>query len=226
MKLKAIRRLALLLAVTSFGVSALKVICADAIKSGATVAPAPVSIDPPGGAPSKVPPLSASGRLGLSFSPPPKTGENPTVLSPSPPAIFPDPVSPGTVILSPFLVTTPRVKLTERDILTAKGRLALAQKQQLTPLYRVTFGPLSQLAAYYFDWTSILGGWHPNQVEAMVLYRQEEALRKQREMDYLIRLETLDEKSDAKKTPQLKELKPLPQLRKDNGIIFDLTPKR
>ncbi len=120
----------------------------------------------------------------------------------------------------------PRVKFKEHDILTGKGRLALAEKQQLTPLYRVTFGPLSQLAAYYFDWTSILGGWHPNQVEAMVLYRQEEDLRRQREMDDLIRLETLDETIDGKKTPRLKELKPLPQLRKDNGIIFDLTPKR
>ena len=118
--------------------------------------------------------------------------------------LSPGPVIPGTVILSPYLVTAPRVKLTEKETLTNKGRLALAQKQHITPLYRATFGPLSQLATYYFNWPSILGGWHPNEAEAMTLYRQEERLKMLDEMDSLIRLETLHNPKEAKQFKRIR----------------------
>jgi len=148
--------------------------------------------------------MSPAARLGVSFSPPAKEGES-TSAAPQPaPVVSPGPVTQGTVILEPYLVTTPRVKLTEKEILTNKGRLALAEKEQITPLYRLTFGPLSQLAAYYFDWTSILGGWHPNSREAMTLYRQDERLKMLDEMDSLIRLETI---SDPKVTKQFKRIR-------------------
>lgn len=145
--------------------------------------------------------LSPAARLGVSFSSTPKGG---SAATPPTPVLSPAPVAPGTVVLSPYLVTTPRIKLTEKELLTDKGRLALAQKQHITPLYRATFGPLSQLATYYFNWPSILGGWHPNETEAMTLYRQEERLKMLDEMDSLIRLETI---SDPKQAKQFKHIR-------------------
>lgn len=99
-----------------------------------------------------------------------------------------DPISPGTVLLTPFHVEEPRVKLTEKNLLT---------------LYRVTFGPLSQIATYYFDWMSILGGWHPNELEARELYRDEERLNMLSYLDNLVRIETTLNPKDVK---QLKDV--------------------
>ena len=124
-----------------------------------------------------------------------------------------DPTSPIT-FLQPYLVTTPRVKLTEKDVLTDQARLALAKKNQLTPLYQVTFGPLAQLGTYYANWLSILGGWHPNDLEATVLERQEEDIRRKTEMDHLLRLETLDDKKVMK---ALQLLAPTQPTRKKGG---------
>lgn len=149
-------------------------------------------------------PISASTRLGIKFSPP--NSDSPSATT-APQAAVPrltDPSLPLT-ILKPYLVTTPRIKLTEKEVLTDKARLELAKKTQLTPLYRLTFGPLSQLGTYYFNWLSILGGWHPNDLEAMILYRQEEDLRRKAEMNSLVRLESL---YDAKDEKLLQRLKP------------------
>lgn len=149
--------------------------------------------------------LSPTARLGISFSPPAaKETESAPASVPSFPTGSSEPIAPGIVLLDPYYISGPRVKLSEKQTLTGKGRLALAQKQQITPLYRLTFGPLSQLAAYYLNWPSILGGWHPNQAEAMTLYRQEERLKMLDEMDSLIRLETL---GDAKTAKQFKRIR-------------------
>jgi len=148
--------------------------------------------------------LSASVRLGVKFNPAAK--ETKTTLDAAQPIspAFSDAVSPGTVVLPTYLVDEARVKLTEKETLTDKGRLELAMKQQLTPLYRKTFGPLAQLATYYFNWPSILGGWHPNEAEAMTLYRQEERLLMLDEMDSLVRLETV---IDPKATKQFQRIR-------------------
>jgi hypothetical protein len=154
--------------------------------------------DPPAGGPSNYAALSPAARLGLKFSPPAKEEESSVVVPRSPSAVFPDPVAPGTVLLPTFVITERRVKLTEKSVLSDKGRLEIAEKQCLTPLYRVTFGPLAQIATYYFDFLSILGGWHPNELEARELYREEERLRMLSEMDSLIRLETIDRPKGTK----------------------------
>jgi hypothetical protein len=53
--------------------------------------------------------------------------------------------------------------------LTDGAKLEIAEKRYISPLYRVTFGPLSQVAAYYFNFLSVLHGWHPNEAEALRL---------------------------------------------------------
>ena len=136
-------------------------------------------------------------RLGIKFSSN-LSDEKSTSTAPQLSGLDPVEASLDMTKLEPFVVTGPRVKLTERELLTKKGTLALARKTQLTPLYQVTFGPLSQVGTYYFNWMTILGGWHPNNAEAMALYRQEEEVRRDKEMNELTKLESLQEADLAK----------------------------
>ena len=172
----------------------------------ATMAVTALGVPPPApgdasvGSTSNHPALSTAERLGIKFSPATKDGEGEVVASPLPPGAV---VAPGTVQLPPFVVRETKVKLTEKDVLTDKAKLELAKKRYLSPLYRTTLGPLSQLGAYYINWLSIFGGWHPNEVEAAVLNRQDERLEMLGEMDSLIRLETIGRALEAKPSDSL-----------------------
>ncbi len=95
--------------------------------------------------------------------------------------------------LRKMIVTGRRQQLIERDLLTPKGRLDLAKKVYLTPVYEKTFGPLSQVAAYYTDFLAIFGGWHPNDGEAMALYEDDAQKRRNTEMTDLMNLVRLGE---------------------------------
>jgi len=105
--------------------------------------------------------------------------------------------------MAPVIVWGARVKLSETDVLTDSGKLEIAEKRYISPLYRATFGPLSQVAGYYFNFLSILHGWHPNEVEAMTLYRQDERLKMLGELGSLIRLETIGDARDAKELQRI-----------------------
>lgn len=101
-------------------------------------------------------------------------------------------------------ITASKVKLAPRDALSAKGRMQVAEKRYISPLYRTTFGPLSQIAAYYYNWPSIFTGWHPNEAEAMTLYREADRVRILSEVDNLVRLEMI---GDARETKRLKRIR-------------------
>lgn len=94
------------------------------------------------------------------------------------------------VLLPKVIVQEQRALPLERQVLTPKGRLEAAKKTHLSPLYQSTFGPLAQLATYYFNFPSLLGGWRPNEAEAMTLYWEEDRRRILKDMDSLIDLET------------------------------------
>jgi hypothetical protein len=141
----------------------------------------------PGDPPPDYAALSAADRLGIAFDPLAKPGEGPFLAT----------RAPDTILLPRFVVEDVRVRLTDRDALTGTATLKLAEDAYLSPLYRVAFGPLMQVAAYYFNPLAILRGWHPNEAEALVLYRQDERLRGLAELDSLIGLELLDDAKDA-----------------------------
>ena len=84
--------------------------------------------------------------------------------------------------LPKFVVLGKKVPFQDREILTPKGRLDLAKKTYLTPAYQKTLGPLSALAGLLMN---PLGGWQPNNPEAMVLYEDTEQLRRKTEMQEL-----------------------------------------
>jgi len=62
---------------------------------------------------------------------------------------------------------------------------------------------LSQLAGYYFNWLGILGGWHPNDAEALVLHQQNVRLRKMSEFDDMVEMVRL---ADPKQAAELKNM--------------------
>ena len=155
---------------------------------------------------------SVATHLGLKFEPKTQEATN-TYLDPK----ILDSIFPETVVLPKFVVRDRRQKFTEDQILTDKAKLARAEKSYLSPLYRVSFGPLSQLASYYFDWTSILNGWHPNEIEAMALYRENELQKRKAEMDRFIKLEAIGKGNDAKLLPELRLEKPA------NGMFIHLS---
>jgi hypothetical protein len=80
----------------------------------------------------------------------------------------------------------------------------MAEAKYLSPLYRVTFGPLSQIAAYYFNFLTILHGWHPNEAEAVTLYRQDERLKMLEKLDSLVRLEKIADPKEAKELQRIR----------------------
>ncbi len=94
-------------------------------------------------------------------------------------------MAPVTVNQSRF----PEVKLRPTEVLSAKGEVDYAVQHYTSELYRATFGPLSQVATYYFNFLSILGGWHPNEAEALTLHREAERIRINREIKDLIEIQ-------------------------------------
>ena len=111
---------------------------------------------------------------------------------------------PKVLKMAPLIVWGTRIPNGETEVLTESGKLEIAEKRYLSPLYRVTFGPLSQIAAYYLNFLTILEGWHPNEAEAMTLYRQDERLERLRELDSLTRLEMFGDARDVKEFQRLR----------------------
>jgi hypothetical protein len=161
-------------------------------------APAPES-SPPGR-------REAVDRLQFHFSlqPPPSpeasgSSANSRVSSP----VTDTPAPADVVRLPKFEVRDRRIDLTEREVLNERGLIDAAKQRYLTPAYQKTFGQLSELALLYFNPLALLGGWHPNDAEAMTLYEQDERLRRMRRSDELLDLYHLDDTKDAIKLKEL-----------------------
>jgi len=105
---------------------------------------------------------------------------------------------PPEVVMDRVLVTARKLNLEPHEMLTPRGRMVEAKKKYLSPVYQKTFGPLSQLAGYYFNWLSILGGWHPNEMEAYLFAEQDERVRIIETLSELERLDRLGRQPQAK----------------------------
>jgi hypothetical protein len=93
---------------------------------------------------------------------------------------------PDLVRLPRYEVNDTRISLRDHEVLTNKGRLEVAKRRYLAPIYQKTIGPLEAIAALLND---PLRGWRPNDPEAMALYEQDEQLRRDAEMKDLTDLE-------------------------------------
>jgi hypothetical protein len=99
--------------------------------------------------------------------------------------------APAPYRLPPYYVREKELRLRETELLTDRGKLLYAKKRFLSPVYQKVFGPISQLASYYFNFLNILGGWHPNDAEAMALLQDEERKERIQEAAALSRLERI-----------------------------------
>lgn len=130
----------------------------------------------------------------LQLSAAPRPPSNPIVLEPA-------------ELLDPVTVKANRLKridLSPLEVLSPKGESEYAIKTYTSPLYRSTIAPLAQIAAYYANFLSIFSGWHPGEAEAVTLYRQEQKVRRLRQMDDFIDLERLTDPKTAKELKQIR----------------------
>ena len=101
----------------------------------------------------------------------------------------PQPTTDGPVIVLPkFEVHDTRVRLSERDVMSSQALLAEAKERYLTSVYQKTIGQVSAALGLIANLPSILGGWHPNDAEATVLFSQDERLRRIRNTNDLLEL--------------------------------------
>lgn len=156
----------------------MKITGAVALLFGASLAAAepsavPAASESVNATPVAVPADRAADRLQITFSPQPRTAPLPVDASP-------------VIVLPNFDVRDSRIDLEEHRLLTAKGLLAEAKRRELSPMYQRTFGPLAVVAAVYFNPLSLLMGVRANDAEAMVLFAQDERLRRLHESESLI----------------------------------------
>lgn len=142
---------------------------------------------------------SKASRLGFRFDPQAHASAKDGKTEPTSP-LDSEPLPPGVVRLPKHVVIGQRVPLEPDEMLTPEGRVEVAKKRHLSPLYRVTFGPLSAVLSFL---NNPLGGFRPNTPEAMALYEQDQQLRRNARADELNELAELADraKADAAEAP-------------------------
>lgn len=109
------------------------------------------------------------------------------------------PTEPGVVRLPKYEVVERPLVFTEDEMLTEQGRVELAKKRYLSPIYQKTIGPLAAVAALL---AAPLGGWQPNSPEALALYYEDDTKRRRAEMSGLEDVARLAEEAKAIRVEQ------------------------
>lgn len=108
-------------------------------------------------------------------------------------AFLNEPVDPDVIRLPKYTVRDKKAWSSDFGMLTPEGKVAIAKKKYLSPMYQKTLGPLAAAAAFV---NNVLGGWNPNSREAMAIYEDNEALRRRNEMSDLDGLAKLAERAE------------------------------
>ena len=171
-----------------------------------TAVASPLAVVAANDTPSPTPP-SAADRLGIVFAPPPPAPAEPalpwTNAAPPLPADLDGETVEAETPLPAVEATEPPLRFTAEELLTAEGRLEFAKDKYLSTTYRLTIGPLAQLALYYNNWLTVFGGWHPNDAEAITLYQDDLWRQRKERVDEIIARSVLLDPTQAA------ELKPL-----------------
>lgn len=112
-----------------------------------------------------------------------------------------DPPDADVLRLPNYRVTEDRVDLEEHRVLTPRGRVELAKKRYLAPMYQKTAGHLMALPSFL---NNPLGGWSPNAPEAMAIYNDFENLRRKKEMAELTELARFADKATNPKAKKVR----------------------
>lgn len=123
-------------------------------------------------------------KLGFSFQAPAATAGNSASAGLAPG----EPPDPNVIQMPRYRVKQKRIALTPDEVLTEKGKAEIARARYLNPVYQATVGPLMAVLGLI---ANPLGGWNPNNPEALALYYDQQYKERMNEMDDLNRLESL-----------------------------------
>jgi hypothetical protein len=130
---------------------------------------------------------------------------NPASPTTAPSTTWDPDVSLAPIVLPKFIVEGIGGNLTKEDLLTPKATLDAAEGRYISPAYKLTFGPLTEILCNINKMPGVLAGWHPGEDDALTLYRQDERLEKLFELDADIDLEKIGGSMDAKELRQLRD---------------------
>lgn len=133
-------------------------------------------------------------RLGFAYAPPDadvRAGAQPAA------ALDLEPADSDVVRLPKYEVKERPIVLTEDELLTPQGRVALAKQRYLTPVYRKVFGPLAAVASLL---NNPLGGWNPNGPEALAIYYDNLNYQRRKELEELTGIAALADEVRKDKT--------------------------
>jgi hypothetical protein len=153
------------------------------------------------GAWAEAPASSAASRLGIHFDQKAHDAAVAAKKEASEGGFSTEPHDPDVIRLPKYVVTDERFPLEEYELLTPKGRVAVAEKRYLAPIYQKTVGPLMAIATFLND---PLGGWRPNSPEALAIYEDFENVRRRERTKELTGLATL---ADSTKPQEAKSPK-------------------
>ena len=88
--------------------------------------------------------------------------------------------------MDPYFTFGRRIQLSKEDILSPAGRVSVAKHRYLNPIYQKTLGPLMAIPGFV---ANPLWGLSPNTPEAMLLYEEDERIRRNQNMNDLINLD-------------------------------------
>ena len=149
----------------------------------------------------EVPVESAASRLGIHFDQKAHDALAAAKQGPVESGFSSEPHDPDVIRLPKYVVTEERFPLEEYELLTPKGRVAVAEKRYLAPIYQKTIGPLSAIATFLND---PLRGWQPNAPEAIAIYEDFENVRRRERTKELTSLAAL---ADSTKPQPVKPTK-------------------
>jgi len=101
----------------------------------------------------------------------------------------------GVLRLPKYVVTEERIRLEEREMLTGKGRVELAKKRYLAPMYQKTVAQIEAVATLLHN---PLGGWAPNGPEALAIYEDFQQKRRNEETKDLTELAAFGDRMKKK----------------------------
>lgn len=139
---------------------------------------------------------SAASRLGIHFDQKAHDAMVAAKKGPKEGGFSEEPHDSDVIRLPKYVVTDERFPLEEYELLTPKGRVAVAEKRYLTPIYQKTIGPLSAIATFLND---PLRGWRPNAPEAIAIYEDFENVRRKKQTKDLLDLAALADRAKPKK---------------------------
>jgi hypothetical protein len=140
-------------------------------------------------------PEPASARLGFSFDQQAHNAAQKTLSSGS--SVGDEPAPRDVLRLPKYMVSEKPMAFEQDELLTPAGKVEVAKKRYLNPMYQKTLGPVIGILSLAHN---VNGGWNPNTPEAMAIYEDFKQRDRNNRMSDLTALSELAEQSKRLET--------------------------